>query len=195
MKLKKTLDPKLPLTGDKRGFTLIELLVVISIISLLSSIVFSSLNSARMKARDSLRIQSLKEIQTALALYYDAVGHYPVPTVCDVNSGCWYASCWRTDANWIPDNGNYDWSSPYISKQVHDPMDTCIWPWDAASIGPTAAFAYYVLPPGQRYALAARLEDSGNRNTVQNAGTRGFDGVLLYPTSNWHPQAYAILAQ
>lgn len=35
----------------KRGFTLIELLVVISIISLLSSVVLSSVNSARDKAR------------------------------------------------------------------------------------------------------------------------------------------------
>ncbi|KKU81775.1 MAG: hypothetical protein UY07_C0009G0012 [Parcubacteria group bacterium GW2011_GWA1_47_8] len=35
----------------KRGLTLIELLVVISIISLLSSIVFAALNSAREKAK------------------------------------------------------------------------------------------------------------------------------------------------
>ena len=39
-----------------RGFTLIELLVVISIIGLLFSIVLTSANSARAKARDALRI-------------------------------------------------------------------------------------------------------------------------------------------
>jgi prepilin-type N-terminal cleavage/methylation domain-containing protein len=37
--------------SNKKGFTLIELLVVISIISLLSSVVLASLNSARDKAR------------------------------------------------------------------------------------------------------------------------------------------------
>ncbi|MES2622898.1 MAG: LamG domain-containing protein [Patescibacteria group bacterium] len=39
-----------PRLNNKKGFTLIELLVVISIISLLSSIVFTSLSSARVRA-------------------------------------------------------------------------------------------------------------------------------------------------
>ena len=59
------------------GFTLIELLVVISIIGLLSSVVFASLNTARMKARDAKNLSSLKQLQTALALYYDKFGSYP----------------------------------------------------------------------------------------------------------------------
>jgi prepilin-type N-terminal cleavage/methylation domain-containing protein len=64
--------------GFKRGFTLIELLVVIAIIGLLSSIVLAALNSARIKAHDAERIQDLKQISTAVELYYDKYGHYPV---------------------------------------------------------------------------------------------------------------------
>lgn len=60
-----------------RGFTLIELLVVIAIISLLSSIVLSSLNSARAKARDAKRLLDMHQIQTALELYYNDYGYYP----------------------------------------------------------------------------------------------------------------------
>lgn len=62
---------------DKKAFTLIELLVVISIISFLSSITLASLNTARAKGRDAFRIQSLKELQKAVELYYDKNGEYP----------------------------------------------------------------------------------------------------------------------
>ena len=59
------------------GFTIIELLVVVSIISLLSSIVFASVNSARAKGRDAKRLADIKTIETALQLYYDDRGDYP----------------------------------------------------------------------------------------------------------------------
>lgn len=60
------------------GFTLIELLVVISIIGLLSSIVLTSVNSARAKARDARRKSDLRTISLALELYYDKYGTYAV---------------------------------------------------------------------------------------------------------------------
>lgn len=56
---------------NQRGFTLIELLVVIAIIGLLSSVVLSSLNSAREKSRDARRLSDVKQMQTALELIFD----------------------------------------------------------------------------------------------------------------------------
>lgn len=88
----------------RRGFTLIELLVVIAIIGILASIVLASLNTARVKSRDARRIADIKQIQLALALYYDShSSSYPstlaplatagdIPTVpVDPSTGAGYA--------------------------------------------------------------------------------------------------------
>ncbi|MFA6995612.1 MAG: prepilin-type N-terminal cleavage/methylation domain-containing protein [Patescibacteria group bacterium] len=62
---------------NKSGFTLIELLVVIAIIGLLSTISILALNSARARARDAKRVADVKQIQTALEMYYNDVSTYP----------------------------------------------------------------------------------------------------------------------
>lgn len=66
----------------KRGFTLIELLVVIAVIGLLASIVLISVNTVRMKARDSRKIADFKAITTALYLFHDENGHMPYNNWC-----------------------------------------------------------------------------------------------------------------
>lgn len=70
----------------KKGFTLIELLVVISIIALLSTLGAVSLNSARQRSRDARRVADMKNLQTALELYYDINNRYPIE-VAAVNLG------------------------------------------------------------------------------------------------------------
>jgi prepilin-type N-terminal cleavage/methylation domain-containing protein len=62
---------------NSKGFTLIELLVVIAIIGLLSTLAVVALNSARAKSRDSKRISDIKQVQTALELYYADQNGYP----------------------------------------------------------------------------------------------------------------------
>jgi len=65
------------------GFTLIELLVVISIIGTLTTIVTTSINSARNRGRDTKRVSELRQASQALELFYDTYGQYP----CGAYSG------------------------------------------------------------------------------------------------------------
>lgn len=63
--------------GKESGFTLIELLVVIAIISLLSTIVMASVTETRARARDAQRVSDMRQMMTALELYYQDHGKFP----------------------------------------------------------------------------------------------------------------------
>lgn len=135
------------------GFTLIELLVVISIIGLLSSIVLTSINSARVKARDARRLADIRQIVTVLQLYYDDNNAFPPTTGC--NGGwcclghgdagkCWSNGYWGSTAL---DNS----LSKYIPKIPDDPLNNTSKLGDAymynssvttsAGLGPTLHWA------------------------------------------------------
>ncbi len=65
-------------TQDKhKGFTIIELIVVAAIISLLVAVVLARLDVSRAKARDTAKVQELKELQKALELYQLDINRYP----------------------------------------------------------------------------------------------------------------------
>jgi len=69
----------------KKAFTLIELLVVIAIIGILATVSIISLTNARAKSRDAKRAGDMKQIQTALELFFNDKNRYP--TIDEFNSG------------------------------------------------------------------------------------------------------------
>jgi len=64
----------------KKAFTLIELLVVIAIIGILATVSIISLTNARAKSRDAKRAGDMKQIQTALELFFNDNNRYPTVT-------------------------------------------------------------------------------------------------------------------
>lgn len=60
------------------GFTLIELIVVIAVVGVLATVITSYLGAARNRGNDSRRVSDVKQIQSALELYYSNHQSYPV---------------------------------------------------------------------------------------------------------------------
>ncbi len=143
---------------NKKGFTLIELLVVIAIIGLLSTLAVVALGSARSKARDSKRLSDIKQVQTALELYYTDQGSYPVDTITALGAGeavCldatgFAATCTDAYMGLVPADPQYD-------SDVDDSP------------------AYTYTSDGTTYEITAALE--GNINGIEGTITATPSGI------------------
>ena len=104
---------------SRNGFTLVELLVVVAIIGLLSTVAAVSMTASRVRARDIKRAATLKQIMTALELYNDNVGHYPItPTFA-----CFDCSSYVNTAVTTPAAANLTAAlSPYLAQGPIDPL-------------------------------------------------------------------------
>lgn len=107
----------------KQGFTLIELLVVISVISFLATTIVISIDNARKKSRDSRRAADIKQLQTALDLYYHDHGYYPQTAGYEVDPAGFVHDCAnKVGQGWEPLFKTE--LASYLSSVPHDPL----WP-------------------------------------------------------------------
>ncbi len=140
----------------KKGFTLIEILVVIAIIGVLSSVVLASLNTARKKARDTIRMADMKTIYTMLVQYQMEYGGIPRTIIySDSNSGGWDYSSQPVGA---PTFMNFLVTSGITTKVPVDPINNM-----TGDSSPAGTFGYkYYCYSGSGLALGYYKEQTGS---------------------------------
>ena len=178
-----------PLTG----FTLVELLVVVSVVSLLSSVVLASLNSAREKGRVAQAASNADAFRRAVELYNDRMGFYPPDVGRGWDPGFLKPLPWNPDtgATSIPSCGHcpsgWDaiaaqrWDGPYIGSWPHSTpwggkYDYNYWESGAGRYGCTVPAGVYIgiqrdyadvnpIPPaGEQAMLDSRIDADGCLN-------------------------------
>ena len=113
---KKNTFPKV-FFSNLQGFTLIELLVVIAIIAILATLAVVALQNSRANARDAKRLADVKQMQTALELYFNDNNSYPTSITSTIaTSGIVYMTTIPTpptpvDGDCTTENNNYTYSS------------------------------------------------------------------------------------
>jgi general secretion pathway protein G len=91
------------------GFTLLELMIVIAILGLMAYMVAPRLMGVMTKAKPKIALTDLKNLETALDMFYLDVGRYP------------------TDEEGLkvlyqkPENDIPGWAGPYIKRAPKDP--------------------------------------------------------------------------
>lgn len=163
-----------------RGFTLVEFLLVIAIIVLLSSVALASLRSARSKARDTKRIADVRQLMTALELFYDKNGAYPISGNCNStspNSGWCNSVQSLSDGHWIR-NGSTNLAE-FLSTDPLDPRQGGSPNWTPLNGGTIFYYAQGYGGSGQWYMIVFGLENYPH--ALENQ-----DGVRTCNGTNFH---------
>ncbi|MFK7779809.1 MAG: BspA family leucine-rich repeat surface protein [Candidatus Gracilibacteria bacterium] len=154
---------------NKKAFTLVELIVVITILAILGTIAFISLQGYSKDARDSTRISDINSMKTSLELFNLNAGKYPDP-----DSG-----------ENVTFSGGIVWTQGTIGGQVITNLNSL----SKKPIDPLIGreYAYSVLNTKQEYQLGTILEGgqiglSGFNDTY----AAGDEQISAYITGNYN---------
>lgn len=153
----------LKLNSNKKSesaFTLVELLVVIVILGVLSTIGLVAFASAQARGRDAARKSDLKQIASALELYFSDYGKYPSSSSGKIK-GC--PTTTSTSCVW----GAGDSTSTLTDgKTVY---------FETLPTDPSKSYNYYYrsASPNQSFQLYARLENLQDPDIISTSYSCG----------------------
>ena len=157
---------------QKRAFTLIELLVVIAIIGILASLIIVSLSGARSKATDTQLKNNARNLDTALAQYYQdqPTAAYPVATTQIYNTSAQTTApgAGVTGYDFIPSGTLATGLGAYLSGGT----SSAVFTFNNVSAG------YITTAAGAKFALATGLKsqsegDTGGGNGIYSTTAAG----------------------
>lgn len=152
------------MSKSARGFTLIELLIAISIIAVLATIGITSFGGAQARARDGQRKSDLKNIQTALRLYYNDHGAYPANTATNAITACGNAPACNTACSW--DAAWVCGTTTYMTKLPGDPS--------------TSTDYLYTKVDDDNYILQTCLENKSDPQAINEANASWCDSGKMF---------------
>lgn len=148
---------------QKKAFTLIELLVVVSIIGILTTLIFANLNAARQRGRDAQRKSDLANIRTALRLYYNDRMSFPTSSTSKKINGCGSLA-----------TSTCEWGERW---EVDTTIYMNILPQDPLPNQEDYHYLYEVGADGETYTLSCCLE---NKSDDKGIVTTGCPSGLMY---------------
>jgi len=137
------------------GFTLIELLIVLAILGVLSSIVLVSFRSSQTRGSDAGRKSDLKQVATALELFYSDYGKYPASNATGQILACPYTHTTSsgTPCTWGGSIAFWDNKTTYMKAVPKDPDSSY-------------SYRYRVDSTGQKFQLFAHLGNTRDINLI-----------------------------
>jgi prepilin-type N-terminal cleavage/methylation domain-containing protein len=130
--------------NSERGFTLVELMVVVAIIALIAGIIIPNYVHARQQATVADSEATMKQIATALELYFADFETYPTGSKVNVTPTL-FGGAGNSYLNATPDNAHQDYVYTYSggsgsppSYDVEDPVTYDTASLVNVSLGPNA---------------------------------------------------------
>jgi prepilin-type N-terminal cleavage/methylation domain-containing protein len=184
------INPQQQAESSKKGFTLVELMITVAIIAIISAVGMVSYSQAQSLGKDAKRKQDLRSIAVALQLYYNSQNPKTYPV----------------SSNWIYSTATQPWigalNTNFINQMPKDPVNTGTTPWTS-----TGGFVYAYCADSTTchsdctglnrpwFILAARLDNTTDKDNIANQDVRWCDGTLLRNKSGWTAnRVFAVIA-